>query len=306
MQKTFCRYAPSLGALEGTPLQVWGTPEYNEKKHKYEPCVFFGLYGLPDFYSLWRHKGRKYILWAGSDILHFREGYWLDDDGEISLESMGGVKLGLSPRGMAKWINKYCESYVEDEGEAWQLNDCGIEVKGIIPSFMGNINNYKVSFKKGNKVYLSANEGYQHEYGWGIIAQIACQLPEIEFHMYGAEWKYQSLPNVIVHGRVSKGVMNDEIKNMQCGLRLNKHDGFSEITAKSVLWGQYPITYLYHPMIKQYTSDDCGQPFCNKGLNNLVKLLKEIPKKKKPNLKVRSHYLGILNQYPWNANNKST
>jgi hypothetical protein len=35
----------------------------------------------------------------------------------------------------------------------------------------------------------------------------------------------------------------------QCGLRLNKFDGFSEVTAKSVLMGQYPITTIKYPHI---------------------------------------------------------
>ena len=95
--------------------------------------------------------------------------------------------------------------------------------------------------------------------------------------------------------------MNAKIKKMQCGLRLNKHDGFSEITAKSVLWGQYPITYLYHPKIDQYPADDCGQPDCVQGLNNLIALLKKIPRKKKANLKARNFYLKTINQFPWTS-----
>lgn len=288
------RIAPSLGALEGTHQEVWGTTEY---KNDTDPTVFFGVYGLPDFYSLWKHKGPKYILWAGSDILQFRRGYWLEDGGKISLPWLGDAK---KPHGIAAWINKYCENYVETEAEAWQLKDCGVEVKGIIPSFMGNVKNYPVTFKPGNKVYMSANKGREAEYGWGIVASIACQLPELEFHMYGGEWNYQPQDNIIAHGRVSKEQMNKEIQGMQCGLRLNKHDGFSEVTAKSVLWGQYPITYLYVPHIDQYTKDDCGQPFCVTSSLNLIKLLREIPKKKKPNSKARNYYLKTLNTYPWN------
>ena len=69
-----CRYAPSLGALERTHQEVWGTEEYIPEKHLYDPVVFFGLYGLPDWYLLWRHKGKKAVLWAGSDVKHFLNG----------------------------------------------------------------------------------------------------------------------------------------------------------------------------------------------------------------------------------------
>lgn len=298
-EQWYCRIASSLGGgFAGTPEQVWGTKEYNPNTDLEKPCVFFGLYGLPDFYVLWRHKGKKAILWAGSDILHFRKGYWLEEGGNINFGWMGNSKK--KPKFFAQWINKYCESYVENEGEAWQLNDCGIEVKGIIPSFLGNIKKYPISFKQGNKVYASVSGGNFEMYGWHIISIVACAIPQIEFHLYGSKWPYQPMKNVFVHGRVPQKRMNDEIKEMQCGLRLLKHDGFSEITAKSVLWGQYPITYLYFPNITQYTADNCGWPFCINGLNNLVKLLEEIPKKKKPNYEARNYYLKNLNQFPWN------
>lgn len=289
------------GGFAGTPEEAWGVKKYNPKTDINKPCVFFGLYGLPDFYALWRHRGKKAVLWAGSDILHFRKGYWLEDGGEINLGWMGDVKKGLPSGGFARWINKYCDNYVENEGEAWQLNDCGIEVKAVVPSFLGDVKDYKITFKPGNKVYASAHEGDQHMYGWGIIAAVACQLPHIEFHLYGASWPFQSQENIVVHGKVPQKQMNEEVKKMQCGLRLLKHDGFSEITAKSILWGQYPITYLYFPMVQQYTADDCGQPFCVQGLSTLVKMLKELPKKKKPSIKARDYYLKVLNDYPWNS-----
>ena len=302
MQKTTvkwcCRVAPSLGALESTHQKIWGTKEYNPITDTSKPVVFFGLYGLPDFYALWRHKGPRYILWAGYDILHFRKGYWLDNEGEIRLEI----------RPLIEWIDKNCVSYVENEAEAWMLKypcypEEGPSIRSkIVPSFLGDIKKYKVTFRPGNKVYLSANEGRQLEYGFGIVESIAHLVPDVEFHLYGATWETAN-ENVFVHGRVPKEQMNREIQKMQCGLRLNKHDGFSEVTAKSVLWGQYPITYLYNPKIDQYTMDNKGIPNTEKSLGNLVGLLKEIPKKKQPNAGIfsaRNYYLKHLNRYPWN------
>ncbi|KKM72328.1 hypothetical protein LCGC14_1421680 [marine sediment metagenome] len=74
MQDWKCRVASSLGALEGTPYEAWGTIEYKPEIHGKDSVVFFGLYGLPDFYALWRHKGRKAILWCGSDLIFFNNG----------------------------------------------------------------------------------------------------------------------------------------------------------------------------------------------------------------------------------------
>jgi len=117
MQEIKCRVAPSLGGgFAGTPEKVWGTKPYNAETDKELPCVFFGLYGLPDFYALWRHKGKKWILWAGSDIRHFISGYWLAEKGEIKIE----------PKALAKWINKNCENWTENEIEANSFPDTGL------------------------------------------------------------------------------------------------------------------------------------------------------------------------------------
>jgi len=67
MQKVKHRWSPTLGALEDTPENIWGTEEYNPETDSELPTVFCGLYGLPDFYALWRHKGKKWVWWsAGS------------------------------------------------------------------------------------------------------------------------------------------------------------------------------------------------------------------------------------------------
>lgn len=271
-----CRVAPSLGELEGTHQEAWGTKPYLDE---YQPTVFFGIYGLPDFFTLWRHKGPKYILWAGSDITHFGNGYWLDQEGRIRLE----------PEALAEWINENCENYVENGVEHEALLVHGIESK-IVPSFMGNVKEYDISYTPNERpqVYLSVSGNNFREYGWEQIEQIADKC-EVDFHLFGSdEWKTKH-SNVFVRGRVPKEVMNEEIKNMQCGLRLNEFDGFSEILAKSILWGQHPISRIGYPYIDSFTTND-----------ELVKLLNGLKDKREPNLKARDYYLTNLNTYPWN------
>jgi hypothetical protein len=278
-----CRYAPSLGDLEDTPLNVWGIYPYAKlelNSNEDNPCVWFGLYGLPDFYSLWRHKGRKCILWAGSDIIHFQNGYWLEDGGAIKLD----------PTPLAEWINKHCESYVENEAEYQALLDMGITAK-IVPSFMGNIDDYDITYKQNDRprVYLSTGFEREIEYGFGVIEDIA-DLCNVDFYLYGSNDWTSKHSNVFVRGRVTKEEMNEEIKHFECGLRLNEFDGFSEITAKSILWGQYPITVIPHPEI------DCAR---NK--DELIKLLNGLHLKNSHNIKGREYYREHLNLYPWNA-----
>ena len=273
--KWTCRYAPSLGELEDTPENIWGTDIIPIAD---QPCVYFGLYGFPDFFSLWRHKGRKAILWAGTDIIHFLNGYWLDDRGSIK----------MSPKPLATWINKNCENYVENEVEQGVLKTLGIESK-VIPSFLGKVEDFEVCYKwsKKPKLYTSVSGNNFKQYGWDKIPKLAQENPDIEFHLYGntepfafpAEFK-----NIIVHGRIPKEQMNSEIKEMQGALRLTEFDGFSEIIAKSLLWGQWPISLIFYPNTLRIES---------------IKSLKNL---KEPNLKGREWLLSVVNKYPWNIN----
>ena len=271
-EEIFCRMAPSLGELEGTPLEAWGTPEYEGDLDA--PTVFFGLYGLSDFYTLWRHRGKKWILWAGSDIRHFDSGYWLDQVGDIKLD----------PKALAKWINENCESWVENEIEQKVLQTQGIKSQ-VCPSFMGDLNKYEVEYKWSEvpKVYASVSGDDFNLYRWDGVEKLAKENPDIEFHLYGntKPWESRS-PNIVVHGRVKKHIMNAEIKKMQGGLRLLKFDGFSEILAKSVLWGQYPVSAIEYPHMLP------------------VEEISRLHAKHHWNAEGRNHYLGAINKFPWN------
>jgi len=268
MQNWQCRWSPTLGSLEDTHQNVWGTDDYTDNER---PTVFFGLYGLPDFYALWRHKGEKHILWAGTDITHFRNGYWLDENGEIR----------VSPYELAHWIRVNCTSWVENDIEAQKLQELGILSK-VCPSFLGDVNQFEVSFKPGNKVYTSVSGDNFRLYGWDKISELARQNPDIEFHLYGnSKSSWIGTSNTIVHGRVPKEQMNTEIKEMQGALRLTEFDGFSEILAKSILMGQYPVSLIKYPYMLS------------------LEELGTITEKKEPNIEGRNHYLKTINQFPW-------
>lgn len=278
MQKWQCRVAPSIGDLEGTHHEVWGTDEYTEPQR---PCVFFGLYGFNDFFTLWRHTGRRAVLWAGSDITHFRNGYWLDEGGSIRLDY----------KALSKWINETCENYVENVAEQQDLKELGIDAI-IVPSFMGNVDDFKLEYTPSDKIklYASVSGDNFDLYKWNEIEELAKQNPDIEFHLYGNNKAWHTTnKNVIVHGRVTKQHMNDQIKKMHGGIRLLEHDGFSEVLAKSVLWGQWPVSVIpYDHMLRP---EEIGT----------------IQNKTEPNIAGREHYIKILNDYPWNdKNNKST
>lgn len=279
MQKIQHRVAPSLGELEGSPEDVWGTRTYVDR---HAPCVFFGLYDLRDYYALLRHRGKAWVLWAGSDLRNLDSGFIFND----------GKLHGVSKLLRGNWwllpLLRKAEHWVENDWERSVLEKYNIRAS-VCPSFMGNVSDYALYFMPGNKVYLSAGHGRQLEYGYGIVEHIAPLVPEVEFHLYGANWTSEQ-PNVVVHGRVPKEQMNQEIRAMQCGLRLNATDGFSEVTAKSVLWGQHPISWLFSPFVTHAPNTAA-----------LIEALRTIPTKKTPDRIARAYYQRQCNNFPWNS-----
>lgn len=272
MSKWQCRWSPTLGKLEATHQKIWGTENYRDIE---KPCIFFGLYGLPDFMVLRQHKGKRAILWAGSDIRHFVSGYWIDDKGKIKID----------PKPLAKWINKNCESWIENKVEYDALKKFGIKSR-ICPSFLGDVNKFKISFKSNNKLYSSVSGNDFKLYGWDKIDKLAGENKDIEFHLYGNTKPFKTKnKNIILHGRVSKGQMNKEIKQMAGAIRMTEFDGFSEIIAKSVLMGQYPVSLIKYP----HTISP--------------EKIRDILKKKKPNIKGREYFIKILNKFIWNTKN---
>lgn len=235
----YCRWAPSLGELEDTAENVWGTLPYHEGATNY-PTVFFGLYGLPDFFYLWQHKGKKWILWTGSDIRHFKNGYWLEDKGSIRIE----------PPQFAKWISRNCESWVENQVEYDALKEMGIESQ-ICPSFLGDVSKFVPQVISPEKRYYSSVSGNDFKlYKWAEINEMAKNNPDTKYYLYGNTVEWKTPANVIVRGRVSKEQMNEEVKSMTGAIRLLPFEGCSEIIIKSVLWGQKPISAIDYPFLK--------------------------------------------------------
>lgn len=267
-----CRWSPTLGALEDTHQKIWGTKDYENTT---TPTVFFGLYGLPDFMAFRQHKGEKHILWAGTDILHLKNGYWVDEIGEQRVD----------PKPFCEYLNKFT-NWCENDVEAKALMKLGINAK-IQPSYLGDINEMKVSFKPGNKVYSSVSGDNFEQYGWDKITNLAEANPQIEFHLYGNTatpkgWEFRKTLNMTFHGRVPKEQMNAEIAEMQGGLRMTEFDGCSEILVKSWLMGQYPISLIDYP----FTLDP--------------KRISSILNKKQPNWEAVKYWRQNLNKYPWN------
>lgn len=231
-----CRIAPSLGdGFAGHPNDVWGTVPYTDPK---APCVFFGMYGMNDFQALWNHQGERAVLWAGSDIRNLLKDYWLDAEGNER------VKVTFP---------EDVRHYVENSIEQIALDSMGIQAY-IVPSFLGNIADFTPQNLRTDKkrYYMSVSGGDYKLYGVLDLLDIAHKNQDNEYYLYGWQppigWL---LPvNFIVRGRVSQETMNEETRTMTGAIRLTRFDGFSEILAKSILWGQKPLSpYIYYPFL---------------------------------------------------------
>lgn len=245
-------------------LKRYKAEEYKWWKHYKRPVTFCGLYRPKDFLLCFIHRGPRTIHWQGSDILaagwHYR---WLSK-----------IK--------AKHI---CENDVE-QGVLRLMLQQEVEVR---PTFLSNPHEFKVSYKPKEKpeVFIHINRGAELESGYCTIERIASCCPDIRFHVYGRVSKPNTFPiNILFHGHVTEQQFNEEIKGYQASLRLHEFDGMAETTSKSILLGQYPISRIRYPHIGTYNDE-----------KELIKLLKDLKNKKKPNYKARDYYMKEFTRY---------
>ena len=264
--KYYC--SPSVVNFREKLESVWKLREWSgivdEPKQE---VVFFGLYIKPDYDAYWMHEGKKHVFWCGSDITNLL--------GNIEFQR----RVRLFPD-----TKHYCENEVEQK----ELESVGIKAE-IVQSFLDDIKKFPVSFKPTDKphVFMSGHPNREDEYGFSLAVRLAEKLPDFTFHLYGAGNRGK-LNNIIFHGKVPEKDFNEEIKNYHCGLRPNSHDGFSEITAKSVLLGQYPISFIPYKNIWTYAEEE-----------ELVRKLEQIKEMKEPNKKARDYWIKNINKFPF-------
>lgn len=268
------RASPAVHIFGEKIEKAWGLKGWQGWQDPDKDVLFFGMYEIQDFNVYHNHEGKKTIFWCGSDIPRIF----------INPERMRIVKE-----------NPEVEHWVETKLQAVELEQAGITAK-IAPSFLEDINDFPLSFKPSDKphIWLSGHPNREEEYGFDLIKKIAPSLPNITFHLYGVDNgdnRKECPQNVIYHGWVSNKQLNEEIKNYQGCIRTNQHDGFSEVPAKTMLLGQYAITFLLYEYSWKYNTED-----------ELVALLEKLCQTKEPNIKARDYYRENLNNYPWNVN----
>lgn len=233
-------------------------PEWHWLESQNSPVVFFGLYHWLDYLRFLWHTGEKTVFWCGGDILNLASRPWWQK---------------IIRHEDARHI---CENKVEQEA----LEKLGITAE-IHPCIFDDAIAVE-SFKPAEipQVYLCAHKGREGEYGVETIERIHNKCAVV-FHIYGIIGK--SHDNVTYHGEVPSAQFDEEIRNYQSALRLNQFDGFSEILAKSVLMGQYPISRIAYPEIDTYRTEA-----------ELINLLNKLKQKKEPNHKAMKHWKAEL------------
>ena len=273
-----CRISSSINNFEDKINKRYGMEKWHWLKDRNKSTYFFGLYHIGDYLRFLWHKGKKKVIWCGSDILNLR-------DNKIWQK-------------VIHW--RKAEHLCENEVEAVLLRSMGINAK-VQPLCFDDPKQFELSYKQSDQphVFVCCHPGSEEQYGVNMIEGIAWATPLITYHIYGIKkeiWYYKNDPsklynldnipeNVIYHGKVSNERFNEEIKDYQAGLRLNDFDGFAEVLAKSVLMGQWPISRISYPFIS-YAKD----------ITALIALLNDLHNKKEPNLEGRKYWLNEFNK----------
>ena len=233
------------------------------------------MYHWVDYLKFIWCRRNKIVFWAGGDIVNLRN------------NRIGWIKMFKLFK-----AKHFCENY----REVSILKILGIDAIAQ-PIFLEDPNDFPITFKatENPHVFMNCHPGREAEYGLLLIPWVAKNLPSITFHIYGEienQMYYDIMPNnVTFHGRVPNEQFNEDIKNYQCGLRLNDIDGFSGITAKSILSGGYPLTRIHYEMLDSVKED---VNVYNNSSESLYRFLKELKYKTRPNLKAREYWFRQL------------
>lgn len=269
MSRPHCIYvSSSVSNFREKLLARTRLPEWSFKTIS-QLTIFFGCYHIGDYVRLLFHRGGRIIFWCGSDILQLEKSLWRYVIRKIKSRHI-------------------CENRVEQG----VLERMGIYAE-IHPMIFEPPEDIPISFIPSERphVYVTCHDGSQEAYGVNYLEGIATSVPDVTFHIYGVEG--ESHDNVVFHGQIKNEVFNREIRHYQGALRLNSHDGFSEILAKSVLMGQYPISFIFYPEI-DFAPDSV----------RLIRCLNNLKHKKKPNHQAAKYWSEKLEESLWQILNK--
>lgn len=255
-------------------------------KSLFDPTAFIGLYHEGDWLRAIIHRGPKLFFWCGGDILRLqKKPFW-------------------------QWLIRQVEAdhVCENEVEWHALKNMGIHSRIHPILFFDDWEKYPLSYTApvtNAHVWLTCHPGREREYGVELVEEIADLVPEVNFHIFGIaksfhdtwfdpidgemhNYRQSSQPNIYYHGQVPSEKLDKMIRGYHAGLRTCEFDGCPHTVTKGVLLGQWPINRIPYPHTDSYETKE-----------ELIKLLKGLKNKKKPNLVGRKHWLKTVSEFPW-------
>jgi len=181
--------------------------------------LFMGLYFQQDYDAFKKCIGRKYVFWNGSDVSRL-----------------------LLKREWQEILKEFPAKHIcHTQKLQKELETVGIEAI-VKPLFFADVNDYQVSFKprKRLEVYVNAHKEREDEYGIPMVYQVAKRLPDVDFFVYGVEGV--DTENLKYIGWLDESEADSKMSQHHVCLRLNYHDGFSQLVMKAGLWGHYVIS----------------------------------------------------------------
>lgn len=231
-----------------------------------EELLFMGLYFQEDYDVYSKHIGKKTVFWNGSDVSRLlQHPEWV----EI---------LQLHPS------THVCHNEQLRE----ELASVGIAAI-VEPIFFARPKDYPKNFKENEnlEVYINAHPGREEEYGVDHLLKAAERLPDARFFVYGVDGP--DTENVQFLGRLEEADADSRMVNHNVLLRLNEHDGLSQLVIKAGLWGQQVIT----------TQDIKGTIHIDSP-DQIVKELKKLQQHIELNTEIRKTLQEInLNRFSW-------
>ena len=256
-------YSEGMKHFGENMVKYMGFKRYDPKTDINKKVFFQGLYHEQDYQTFANHMGERVLYWNGSDVLR---------------TLMQGTWLWLIQHTPAEHL---CHSYWQQE----VLRRVGVKVK-IFPIFFGDLRRYQVHYEQSDtpQVFLTSHNGRDEDYGVDIVERIAPKVPDITFHIYGAENETDN-KNVVYHGWVKEEKMDKETRKFQ-GCIKGGSGGISITLIKSIMMGQYPISFNKIKGIWHAPDDE-----------SFIKQLNKLKDQYSPNLKLRKQYLNHFKHY---------
>jgi len=197
-----------------------------------KPALFLGVYFDQDLRVFAAHTGKRYVFWNGYDVtfLGKHPEYW--HEFQIRTEH-GTHRLELASE---------LHGYMHETRPP-------IEISPTLFAPPKQYRQVKFRYQTPLRYYMNSHIGRETEYGIPWAVEVFRDLQNHELHVFGDGNQPRSgAPhNVVFHGHVSEDEMDRRTAGMHGALRLNSHDGTSQIVLKSILMGQHPIVIAGQP-----------------------------------------------------------